>query len=61
MGHGMMTSGSGMMMRLIIVPLMIFRSCITSRTLNYGSHGIFLVMGNAGLISSAVVRECSAL
>ena len=25
-------------------------------TLNYGNHGIFLIMGNAGFVSSAVVH-----
>ena len=28
--------------------------CITLRTLNYGNYGIFLIMGNAGFISSGV-------
>ena len=27
------------------------------RTLNYGNYGIFLVMGNAGFISSTVVIQ----
>ena len=31
-----------------------FVSCITVRTLNYGSYGTFLFMSNAGFISSAV-------
>ena len=31
-----------------------FRGCITARTLNYGNYGIFIIMGNAGLISSTV-------
>ena len=31
-----------------------YKSCITLRTLNYGNNGIFLVMGNAGFVSSAV-------
>ena len=30
-------------------------SKITLRTLDYGSYGIFLIMGNAGFISSTVV------
>ena len=30
--------------------------CITFRTLNYGNYGIFLIMGNKGFISSALVR-----
>ena len=30
-------------------------SCNTSRTLNYGNYGIFLIMGNAGFTSSTVV------
>ena len=29
-------------------------SCITKRTLNYGNHAIFLIMGDAGVISSTV-------
>ena len=29
---------------------------ITLRTLNYGNYGIFLIMGNAGFISSTVSR-----
>ena len=32
-----------------------YKSCITLRTLNYGNSGIFLMMGNAGFISSTVV------
>ena len=28
---------------------------MTLRTLNYGNYGMFLTMGNAGLISSIVV------
>ena len=35
------------------------KSCITLRTLNYGNFGIFLIMGNAGFISSAVCRTKS--
>ena len=27
-------------------------SCVTLRTLNYGNSGLFLIMGNAGFISS---------
>ena len=27
---------------------------MTSRTLNYGNYGIFLILGNAGFISSTV-------
>ena len=37
-----------------ILLLMIEKSCSTSRTLNYGNYGIFLIMGNAGFLSSAV-------
>ena len=32
----------------------IYISCVSLRTLNYGNDGIFLIMGNAGFISSAV-------
>ena len=43
----------------------IYISCITLRTLNYGNIGIFLVMGNAGFISSTVglsfVKSCGHL
>ena len=28
---------------------------MTLRTLNYGNHGIFFIMGNAGFISSTVL------
>ena len=28
---------------------------VTLRTLNYGNYGLFLIMGNAGFISSTVV------
>ena len=35
----------------VMVRLMIYKSCITLRTLDYGNYGIFLMMGNAGLIS----------
>ena len=35
-------------------------SCITLRALNYGNYGILLIMGNAGLISSAVLWACEA-
>ena len=31
------------------------KSCITLRALNYGNHGILLLAGNAGFISSTVV------
>ena len=31
-----------------------YRSCITLMTLNYGSYGIVLMMGNAGIVSSTV-------
>ena len=31
-------------------------TCITLRTLNYGNYGIFLMMGNAGFMSSTVFR-----
>ena len=31
-------------------------ACITLRILNYGNYGIFLIMGNAGFISSNVSR-----
>ena len=34
--------------------LMIEILSMTLRTLNYGNYGIFLIMGNAGCISSAV-------
>ena len=34
--------------------LMIEILSMTLRTLNYGNHGIFLVTGNAGFVSSAV-------
>ena len=35
--------------------LMIYsKFCITLRALSYGNHGIFLLMGNAGFVSSAV-------
>ena len=33
---------------------------IASRTLNYGNYGIFLIMGNAGFIPSAVSQPTSA-
>ena len=36
------------------VPTVDDRSCSTLRIRNYGNHGIFLIMGNAGYISSAV-------
>ena len=32
----------------------IYKSCITIMTLDYGSYAIFLLMGNAGFISSTV-------
>ena len=35
---------------------MIYILSITLRTLNYGNYGIFLVMGNAGFVSSTVVH-----
>ena len=35
-----------------VVPLLMRKSCITLRTLNYGT---FLIVGNAGFISSIVV------
>ena len=31
------------------------KSCITFRTLNYGNYGVFLIMGDAGFISSTVI------
>ena len=37
-----------------VILLMLQKSCITSRTLNYGNYGIFLAMGSAGFISSTV-------
>ena len=47
------------------VDIYIYISCITLRTLNYGNIGIFLVMGNAGFISSTVglsfVKSCGHL
>ena len=36
---------------------MIYKSCITLRTLNDGNSGIFLILGHAGFISSAVVTR----
>ena len=30
---------------------------MTLRTLNYGNYGIFLIMGNAGFISSTALRR----
>ena len=36
------------------VLLMILSSCIALRTLNYGNYGIFLIMGDAGFVSSTV-------
>ena len=38
-----------------ILLLMIYKSCVTLRTLNYGNYGIFLILGNARFISSTVV------
>ena len=37
------------------------RECMTLRTLNYGNYGIFLIMGNAGFISSILVPFCDFL
>ena len=34
--------------------LLMIKICITLRTLEYGNYGIFLVMGNAGSVSSTV-------
>ena len=34
---------------------------MTLRTLDYGNYGLFLIMGNAGFISSAVVPVFSLL
>ena len=31
-----------------------YKSCMTLRTLYYGSYGIFLSMGDAGFLSSTV-------
>ena len=44
----------------------IYISCITLMTLDYGNHGIFLIVGNAGCISSTVskrpfMKSCSFL
>ena len=39
--------------------LMIEILSITLRTLNYGIHGIFLIMGNAGFISSTVSQQAN--
>ena len=36
------------------VVILLLKSCITLRTLNYGDYGIFLDMGNARFISSTV-------
>ena len=33
-----------------------YKSCMTFRSINYGNYGMFLVMGNAGFISSTVVH-----
>ena len=30
---------------------------MTLRTLNYGNYGLFLILGNAGFVSSTVVRD----
>ena len=38
----------------MIVRLM-YKSCITIRTLNSGKYGIFLIMDKAGFISATVV------
>ena len=43
------------MIRLMI-DIYIYISCITLRTLNYGIYIIFPILGNAGFISSTVVR-----
>ena len=42
--------------------LLMDKSCMTLRTLNYGNYGIFLIMGNAGFCPSAVVpKSCPKL
>ena len=41
--------------------LMIYTSCMTLRALYQGNYDIFLIMGNAGFISSTVWKEVSAL
>ena len=40
---------------LCVVLLMIYKSCTTLRTLNYGNYGLSLFMSNAGFMSSTVV------
>ena len=40
-------------LQMLLQILLMIKSCITSRTLNYGNYGIFLIMG-AGFISSTV-------
>ena len=35
--------------------LLMDKSCMTLRTLNYGNYGIFLIMGHAGFCPSTVV------
>ena len=34
-----------------------YKTCITLRTQNYGNYDIFLIMGNAGFISSSVLNQ----
>ena len=51
----MLQGGLGAVFRVnYIILLMIKKSCISLRTLNYGNSGILFIMGNAGFISSTV-------
>ena len=40
---------------LLRLMIYIYKSCTTLRTLHSGKYGIFLIMGNAGVISSTVL------
>ena len=40
--------------KTVLLLMMYCKSCTTFRTLNYGNYGVYLIMGNAGFLSSTV-------